>query len=562
MLGLLVTMVVLALSACGGGQENKKSATGDSAANGQIAFRRWFDPDQTKAALFTMNSDGSHVRQIIHPPEGWRDLEPGWSPDGQKLAFYREAIDESMSRIMVLNPKTGFARIVTQCTGRCVADYDPAWAPDGDSLAFSRIIGPDRDCCRIGGIWIVGFDGSDPHQVTNVDPKLPAAFSDEGMQFSPDGKMLVFDRVRVADERHAVFVQSIGSPQDARQITPWKLNCQDHPDWSPDGKLVLFRCLLDDGSVNVYWAHPDGTGLHQLTQAAADKQTHYYLSSSFSPSFSANEGWITTSREPGYGKEANADVVRFLIEGGEVVRELNLTKSAIWDSAPDWGSKGGAQGPGATDSPGGTDGPGGTTDDGGTDGPDTLKGTVGNDTLLGRDGDDELFALGGRDKLLGGPGRDVVLGGSEEGPLEGDKNLQGGFGNDLIAGGIDSDNVVGNAGNDLLSGDASSDIIAGNSGNDLLIDGPLITDEVGRVEDVLREDSKDTLSGNVGNDWIDAKNTPAFGDTVTCDEGFDRVLTDSKDVVAADCERVTSDLTDRQFFETIPQSFFEGLPQF
>ena len=37
MLGLLVTMVVLALSACGGGQENKKSATGDSAAaNGQI----------------------------------------------------------------------------------------------------------------------------------------------------------------------------------------------------------------------------------------------------------------------------------------------------------------------------------------------------------------------------------------------------------------------------------------------------------------------------------------------------------------------------------------------
>jgi Tol biopolymer transport system component len=352
-LGLLVTLIVLALSACGGGgQANNEIASGGSdAPNGQIALRRYLDPDQTHAALFTMHSDGSHVRQITRPPNGWRDLEPVWSPDGRQVAFYRQAIDESMSRIMVVDPETGDVREVTHCgpdggqtrqgpPGRCESDFDPAWAPDGDSLAVDRILGPDEDCCRIEGIFIVGLDGSDPHQVTNVDPKLPAAFADVGPQFSPDGKMLVFERVRVADDRHAVFVQRIdstGSPQDARQITPWKLNCQDHPDWSPDGKLVLFRCLPDDGSVNVYWVHPDGTGLHQLTQTASDKQTYYYLSSSFSPSFSASEGWITTSREPGYGEEGNADVLRFLIEDGEVVSSSNLTKSTIWDSSPDWG---------------------------------------------------------------------------------------------------------------------------------------------------------------------------------------------------------------------------------
>jgi Tol biopolymer transport system component len=350
---LVVSGVALALSACGGGQANNKSATGGSAtADGQIVFRRWFDPDQTKAALFTMNPDGSHVQQITHPPNGWRDLEPVWSPEGQKVAFYRQTTDESMSRIMVVDPHTGDVREVTHCgpdggqprqgpPGRCESDFDPAWAPDGDSLAIDRILGPDEDCCRIEGIFIVGLDGSDPHQVTNVDPKLPAAFADVGPQFSPDGKMLVFERVRVADDRHAMFVQridSIGSPQDARQITPWKLNCQDHPDWSPDGKLVLFRCLPDDGSVNVYWVQPDGRGLHQLTQTASDKQTYYYLSSSFSPGFSAGEGWITTSREPGYGTEGNADVFRFRIEDGEVVNSSNLTRSTIWDSAPDWGS--------------------------------------------------------------------------------------------------------------------------------------------------------------------------------------------------------------------------------
>ena len=222
----------------------------------------------------------------------------------------------------------------------------------------------------------------------------------------------------------------------------------------------------------------------------------------------------------------------------------------------------GCQPEGGTNSPGGSDGSGGNVGPSGTDGPDTLKGTVGNDNLSGKGGDDVLFALGGRDKLLGGPGKDLVLGGSEESPSKGDKNLQGGSGNDFVAGGIDSDHVIGNEGNDSLSGDAgSADVIEGNSGDDLLIDGPLITGESWNIEVVLPEKSKDTLSGNADNDWIHAKNEPAFGDKVTCGEGFDRVLADSKDEVADDCEKVTSKLADSQFFESIPQSFFEGLPQ-
>jgi hypothetical protein len=50
------------------------------------------------------------------------------------------------------------------------------------------------------------------------------------------------------------------------------------------------------------------------------------------------EGWITVGRTPGHGEEGNADVFLVRIEGGEVVREVNLTKSEIWDSAPVWGS--------------------------------------------------------------------------------------------------------------------------------------------------------------------------------------------------------------------------------
>ena len=358
-LGLIAALVGLALSACGGGGQDankKKSESGGSApTNGQIAFRRYLDPDQTKSALFTMNPDGSHIRQIAQPPNSWRDDDPVWSPDGTKVAFHRQRFDEMMSRIMVLNHETGDVREVTHCgpdqgwtneqpppsSGHyCVADFYPAWAPDGNSISFRRILGPDKDCCRIEGIWSIGLDGSDLHQVTNVDPKLPQAFSDWGSAFSPNGKLLVFERVRSADESHAVFVQPIdssGSAEDAQQLTPWQLNCQDHPEFSPDGKLVLFRCLPEgeEGPSNLYWVHPDGTGLHQLTHAPADEQ---YLGSNFSPSFSAGEGWIAVGRTGGYGDEGNADVFRMRVEGGDVVREVNLTKSAIWDSNPNWSS--------------------------------------------------------------------------------------------------------------------------------------------------------------------------------------------------------------------------------
>ena len=60
----------------------------------------------------------------------------------------------------------------------------------------------------------------------------------------------------------------------------------------------------------------------------------------------------------------------------------------------------------------------------------------------------------------------------------------------------------------------------------------------------------------------------AAPDIVTCGSGFDRVLADTKDVVAPDCEKVVlfrggsaseyHDLVD-EFVAEVPPSFWEGL---
>jgi Ca2+-binding RTX toxin-like protein len=177
--------------------------------------------------------------------------------------------------------------------------------------------------------------------------------------------------------------------------------------------------------------------------------------------------------------------------------------------------------------------------------PNTLRGTNGADHLLGNGGNDVLYALAGMDNLLGGDGKDWVLGG-ERRPQGGDKNLVGGPGNDGVQGGLGSDNVLGGSGNDLVTGDkgsdravvggqgrdfidggTGSDRMLGEGGGDLLIDGP------------LGEGSKDDLlSGGEGDDIFIDDHVPAVKDIVSCGGGFDRVVADSKDVVADDCEKV------------------------
>ncbi len=178
----------------------------------------------------------------------------------------------------------------------------------------------------------------------------------------------------------------------------------------------------------------------------------------------------------------------------------------------------------------------------GTDGPDTLRGTNADDNLLGKGGDDKLFSLAGNDNLLGGEGKDVVVGGTAPGAgflgddadaSAGDKNLLGGASNDWVNGGRGSDNVLGGAGNDVV------------------VDGP------------DREFSTDNVLAGEGNDVVAARNKPAYKDLITCGDGFDRVLADSEDVVADDCERVADTQSEvNALFGSIPQSFWEGLPQF
>jgi Tol biopolymer transport system component len=380
-MGLLIGLCsLLLLAACGGEESakggadqehNKKSTSfGNAFQDGLVAFRRYLGLDLTKSAIFTMYPNGTHIRQITHPPKGFSDDFPAWSPDGTKVAFHRSCRPSHCdgSRILVVDVDTLDTHQVTHCipdggwtkehpppssAPYCVGDSQPTFSADGNSIAFRRIIGPEEASTRVEGIFMVGLDGSNLHQVTNIQKRGALEYEDSGPAFSPDGDRLVFERTRVADDQTAVFVQSLdssGSPEDADRITPWKMNCGDGPEFSSKGEhLVLFGCEPEGEPDNLYWTRPDGTrynlldgstGLDQLTHTDADK---HYVGSSFSPEFlgyypgAANN--IVAARYPAYGDEGNSDVLGMHEDWGVVPSAtVNLTKSETLDDHPSWGT--------------------------------------------------------------------------------------------------------------------------------------------------------------------------------------------------------------------------------
>jgi TolB protein len=304
-------------------------------ANGRIAFRRYLDAGQTQGALFTIDPDGTDEFQVTHPPAGEIDTEPDWSPDGTVIAFEHHDLDGCGNdcetiELWVVNADGTDAHAVVPCSGddSCLFIESPAWSPDGTRIAFALALGPIVNDTADVGIWTVHPDGSHLARVT----KPPTNTEDHSAQWSPNGTTLVIERIAAAhDWGSALFtVRSDGSM--ARRITPWSLNAGDHPDWSPDGRWIVFRTFPADGSSRIYIEHPDGSRRTLLLYGDPDGVTYY--SSSWSPDGTS----ITIAVSPGTGPDGSPDVWTVRVRKGKAVSWWPVTRTDSWDSAADWGT--------------------------------------------------------------------------------------------------------------------------------------------------------------------------------------------------------------------------------
>jgi TolB protein len=303
-------------------------------SNGRIAFRRYFNDNQSKSAIFTINANGSDERQITHPPSGSVEDQPDWSPDGSLLVFLR--CNGSCAVYTVDADGTGLKRLSSPCKAGaippgCEDDANVSFLPDGKHVIFTRASGkikkvPGGDQIQHSDLVTMDLNGQHRRRVLG---SAPYAADYNFAAFAPSGKQFVYEHANSPlskPVRTALFVANANGGGDHR-ITPWSLDGGDNPDWSPDGNWIVFRThVRSDQNSQIALIHPNGSGLRQLTHF---KPTANVRSACFSP----DGKQIVVAGDNSKG--TNPDVYVMNLDGSGL---RAVTNNPLWDSAADWGA--------------------------------------------------------------------------------------------------------------------------------------------------------------------------------------------------------------------------------
>lgn len=216
------------------------------------------------AHLFSMNADGSQLRQLTDGPV--YDVGPAVSPDGSRIAFTRDRRYDGGPLlplgIYLVNPD---GSNLTHLTEGTLSPYDLAWSPDGEMIAFNTYT---RDWIGWGGdIWVVRPDGSDLIRLATGDNRRP--------RWSPDGGRIAFNR-RVdggsSGADYGIWIMGTDDRESAPLRSPGY-----YPIWSPDGSRIAFS------NNDVYVMNADGSsGLLLATRLVPENGWEHWSTDAWS----------------------------------------------------------------------------------------------------------------------------------------------------------------------------------------------------------------------------------------------------------------------------------------
>jgi Tol biopolymer transport system component len=158
--------------------------------------------------LWTMNGDGSHIGRFLVEASD-RPLASAWSPNGAKVAFYRNG------SLWIVNANRSGARELTS------ADFSgaaPSWSRRG-RVAFDRA----------GSIWVISPKSG---KEIRIGPGSQPSWS-------PDGRKLLFVAVPKDSADNDIFVIRANG-HGKKQLTKTPNANETQPAWSPGGRLIAF----------------------------------------------------------------------------------------------------------------------------------------------------------------------------------------------------------------------------------------------------------------------------------------------------------------------------------
>jgi Tol biopolymer transport system component len=250
--GLLIAVLLPALS-----QASR------SGGNGKIAFST---PLNGVNQLFTVNPDGTGLRQITHGSTEAGQFGLSWSPDGTHLLFSvtiqgKDQIATSLadgSDVTVISPP---------CTGSCLGDDGAAYSPDGKKIVFERNLAVNSST-QLPAVFTMNADGSGLTQLTQKP--MPTTAGDIEPRWSPNGARIAVHRF-YPPSYHGVIELLNADGSDVRRLTRLRIDATN-PRWSPNGRQLLFNTdnfntyqPASGKSANLFTIRPDGTHRTALT---------------------------------------------------------------------------------------------------------------------------------------------------------------------------------------------------------------------------------------------------------------------------------------------------------
>lgn len=208
-------------------------------------------------SLWRQETAGTMAEQLTAGP-GY-DYQPDWSSDGRWIVFAR--YDHDAVELWSLDVRDGRTRQIT--SGRAV-NVEPRFSPDGKQLAFVSTSYKGHF-----HIFVGRFEGgtlSDVRQLTaeNVSPLPRYYYSKVDHEISPvwsrDGSEILFVSNRGHIHGTGGFWRMKAEPgAEAREIHYEETNWKARPDFSPDGKRMVYASYLGR-AWHQLWVMPAAAG--------------------------------------------------------------------------------------------------------------------------------------------------------------------------------------------------------------------------------------------------------------------------------------------------------------
>lgn len=257
--------------------------------------------------LYTMNSDGSHVKRLTHfgPKFKTEVGQENWSADGQKIVFSDfPANNCGGSQLWIVDSNGEHLHRLLKDDG--FLDSNPSFSPNGKFVIFSRV---PSSYNSNNAIYRVNVDGTGLTAITHYTVLVRY---DDWPEYSPDGNRIAFTTARDGLLWVTAVMNADGS--HIHFVTPSWLGASA-PDWSPDGHgLVVdtYQHFIVWGQNEELWTIDlEGDGITRLTKNNFPGQTSYYAQPhDYTPAWSPDGTAIVFSRWNGPLKKWGLYIMR------------------------------------------------------------------------------------------------------------------------------------------------------------------------------------------------------------------------------------------------------------